>query len=81
MKGRRNLNEEGERIYRFYYLTIYTAEGIEGFGRFERVRGFEGVKGFEVVEGFGGFEGFVGADGTDMAAIYLLPNSQNTLES
>ena len=26
-------------LYRFYYLTIYTAEGIEGFGRFERVRG------------------------------------------
>ena len=81
MKGRRNLNEGVEGIVQVLYLTIYTAEGIEGFGRFERVRGFEGVKGFEVVEGFGGFEGFVGADGTDMAAIYLLPNSQNTLES
>ena len=74
-------------LYRFYYLTIYTAEGIEGFGRFERVRGFEGVKwfegvmGFEVVEVFGGFEGFVRADGTDMAAIYILPNGQNTMES
>ena len=52
-------------LYRFYYLTIYTAEGIEGFWR------FEGVKGFEVVEGFAGFGGFVGADGTDMAAIYI----------
>ena len=74
-------------LYRFYYLTIFTAEGIEGFGRFDRVWGFEGVKGFEgvmgfeVVEGFGGFEGFVGADGTDMAAIYILPNGQNTMES
>ena len=70
-------------LYRFYYLTIYTAEGIEGFGRFERVRGFEVVKGFEVVEGFGGSGGFVGADGTDMAAIYIhiLPNGQNTMES
>ena len=75
MKGLRGL-------YRFYYLTIYTAEGIEGFGRFERViGGFEGVKGFEVVEGFGGSGGFVGADGTDMAAIYILPNGQNTMES
>ena len=61
MKGRRNLNEEGERIYRFYYWTIYTAytaEGVEMFGRLEGFGKFEGVEGLE------------GADATYMAAIY-----------
>ena len=66
MKGRRNLNEEGERIYRFYYLTMntaYTAEEFEGAEGFEGAIGAEGARGAEVAEG---------AMGSEEAAKYIL---------
>ena len=66
MKGRRNLNEEGERIYIFYFLTIYTAHTAEGF------QGVEGLEGAIGADWAIGAKMAMGSKGVMGAAIYIL---------